>query len=239
MLSGKRQNPAGPQVGTNWSWTPDVGFGRWLDQYIAIPPLAGPNGRRYAGGEKGGVFSIMRNEAEITRFCKMPEVAARYLDEFYDNEASIQNFWGPIGIVITKNSDGTYVLNDPPTGTSSDSWYWASSLRDFGPKFVEPEFNRRIRLNPTVGDGFKLEIAKMADPYVTEPFPSVIYTAREQEELASILLDINTLQNQMQAKWVTQGGIDADWDAYISQLNAMGLRRFIEIRTAGYNRYKK
>ena len=27
----------------------------------------------------------------------------------------------------------------------------------------------------------------------------------------------------MRAKWVTEGGIDEDWDAYVAQLYAMGL----------------
>lgn len=238
MLSGKRLNTAAPLVGTSWEWTPDAVFGGWSNQYVAVPPLAGPNGRRYAGGDKDGVFSIARNEAVITRNARMPEVAARYLDEYYDSEASIQNFWGPIGTVITKNSDNTYTLNNPPSGTSADAWYWASSLRDFGPKYIEPGFDSRIRLDPTAGDGLKMEITKMGDPYVTEPFPNVIYTSRELDELAIIQMDLDSFINQTQARWVTQGGIDAEWDNYIRQLNTMGLQRFIEIRTAAYNRYR-
>jgi putative aldouronate transport system substrate-binding protein len=42
----------------------------------------------------------------------------------------------------------------------------------------------------------------------------------------------------MAAKWVTEGGIDADWDAYVRQLNAMGLQRFVQIKTDAYNRFK-
>ena len=47
-----------------------------------------------------------------------------------------QNFWGAIGTVITKNSDGTYTLNNPPEGTSADAWYCDQSLRDFGPRYI-------------------------------------------------------------------------------------------------------
>ena len=237
MLTGKHQNPEAPLVGVAWAWTTLSGtFGQWGFQNIAIPPLAGPVGRRYASGDPSGFLSIMRNEALITIFCSMPEVAARYLDEYYDSEASIQNFWGPIGLAITKNSDGTYSLNSPPAGMSASDMYWGNSLRDFGPKFIEPGFNDRLILDPTSGDGLKLVIAKMAEPYVMEPFPGIIYSPREMEELSALTVDLNSLINQTQARWVTQGGIENEWDNYIRQLNVIGLQRYIDIMMAGYNR---
>jgi putative aldouronate transport system substrate-binding protein len=239
MFNGKRQNATIPLVGVAFEWTHDAAFGQWSDQYIAIPPLAGPDGKRYAGGDPNGIFNLQRNEAEITTFCKYPEAAARWLDEFYDNEATIQNFWGAIGTVISKNADGTYTLNNPPPGTSADAWYWAESLRDFGPGYVEASFNEKIKLSPTSGDGLKWETAKESDPYVMDTYPSVILTREETEELSTLATDIGAYVLQMLAKWVTQGGIDADWDAYLRQLDAMGLQRFIQIRMDAYNRFKK
>lgn len=87
-------------------------------------------------------MNLARNELLITSSCAVPEVAARWADQFYTNEASIQNFWGAIGTVIEKNDDGTYTLMDPPAGTSADAWYWDQSLRDFGPKYVSPPFEK-------------------------------------------------------------------------------------------------
>lgn len=238
MLTGKWVNESVPLVGLTFQWTPDAVFGKWSDQYIAIPPLKGPDGQQFAGGDKDGIFAIMRNEAHITTKCEHPEVAARWLDEFYTSEASIQNFWGAIGTVIQKNDDGTYELMSPPEGTSADAWYWDQSLRDFGPKYVEPGFNDKLKLDPTTGDGFKLEISKMADPFVTQPFPNVIYTQEENDELATLTTDIGGYVLQSRAKWITEGGIDAEWDDYVGQLNAMGLERFIEIRMAAFERSK-
>jgi putative aldouronate transport system substrate-binding protein len=238
MLTGKRLNASSPLVGMSFEWTHDAVFGSWSDQYTAIPPLAGPDGKRYAGGDPDGVFNVMRNEALIASSCKYPEAAARWLDEFYTSEASIQNFWGAIGTVITKNADGTYTLNDPPAGTSADAWYWEQSLRDFGPKFVEPDFNSRILLSKTGGDGLKMETSKIADPYVVEPYPNVIFTSAETEELATLGTDITNYVMQMQAQWLTRGGIDSGWDAYIRQLEVMGLERYVQIKTDAYRRYR-
>lgn len=236
MLTGKWLNEAVPIVGMSYQWTPDAVFGQWSSQYAAIPPIKDMDGNAYSSGDPDGIFAIMNNEAHITTQCENVEMAAKWLDEFYTSEASIQNFWGAIGTVITKNEDGTYTLNDPPEGVSADAWYWEQSLRDFGPKFVEPGFNEKLLLDPTAGDGFKLEIAKMAADYVTKPFPNLKYTAEENDELALLSTDIAGYCQQMRAKWVTEGGIDEEWDEYITQLNAMGLERFVELRMAAYNR---
>jgi putative aldouronate transport system substrate-binding protein len=101
MLSAKRQDPNVARVGLEYAWTPDSNFGKWSPEYEVIAPIKGYDGKQYTGGDPNGVSSIMRNEVMITKFCKNPEAAARWIDEFYTGEASIQNFWGGIGTVIT------------------------------------------------------------------------------------------------------------------------------------------
>lgn len=237
MLSAKRQDPNVSRVGFEYAWSADANFGQWSSEYSIIAPIAGPDGKAYTGGDPNGVSSIMRNEVLITKFCEYPEVAARWIDQFYTGEASIQNFWGGIGTVITKHDDGTYTLNDPPEGTSADSWYWDSSLRDFGPKYVSREFEANVKLSSESGDGLKYELSKIAEDTVTTPYPNVMFTNEENEERPTLATDIDKYVESTRAKWVTEGGIDEEWDAYIEQLNAMGLERLIQIYTDAYNRY--
>lgn len=239
MATAKSQDPDIARVGFAYQWTPDSNFGKWSSQYKTIEPIKGFDGKQYAGGDPNGVSSIVRNEAEITTSCKQPEVAARWLDEFYTGEASIQNFWGAIGTVITKNSDDTYTLNDPPEGTSADTWYWDQSLRDFGPKFVSAEFQKKIKLSPKSGDGLKLELSKISEEYITTPFPNVMYTKEENETLPTLSTDVNSYVNQTRAQWITKGGIDNEWDEYLKTIKSMGVDELIKIRTDAYNRYLK
>ncbi|MEK5438477.1 MULTISPECIES: extracellular solute-binding protein [Paenibacillus] len=236
MRSAKFQNPDAPIVGFTYQWTPDAVFGKWSDQYVTIPPIAGPDGKRYTIGNPIGM-SLNRNELLITTSSKYPEVAARWADQFYTNEASIQNFWGAIGTVIKKNDDSTYTLMDPPAGTSADAWYWDQSLRDFGPKYVSPSFEQKIVLNPESGDGLKLQLDKLGSEYVTEPFPNVMYTSDEFEELPTLTTDIDGYVNTMRAQFISKGGVDEDWDDYVKQLNKMGLEKLVKIRTDAYSRY--
>jgi putative aldouronate transport system substrate-binding protein len=236
MLSAKRQNPDAPLIGFTYQWTPDAVFGKWSGQYDTIAPIAGPDGERYQSGEPAGM-SYRRNEVLITTFNEHPEVTARWVDQFYTSEASIQNFWGAIGTSIEKHDDGTYSLMAPPEGTSADAWYWEKSLRDFGPKYVNADFEKSIKLDPTTGDGLKLELDKLGKDFVTQPYPEVMHTAEEYQELPTLTTDINNFIMSTRAQWVTEGGIDEGWDAYVKQLNDMGLERLIQIYQDAYDRY--
>ncbi|MDO7907591.1 extracellular solute-binding protein [Paenibacillus sp. JX-17] len=236
MVTAKQQNPDAAIVGFSNQWIPDAVFGKWKDEYIAIPPIAGPDGQRYQPGEPDGM-SLRRNELLITTSCKYPEVVARWADQFYTNEASIQNFWGAIGTVIQKNDDNTYQLMNPPAGTSADAWYWEQSLRDFGPKYVKPDFEKNITLDKNVGDGLKLVIDKYGSEYVTTPFPNVMYSAEEFQELPTLTTDIDSFVRTTRAKWITEGNIDQEWNGYLKKLNDMGLERLIQIRSDAYDRY--
>ncbi|MGM0879892.1 MAG: extracellular solute-binding protein [Bacillota bacterium] len=236
MSTAKQQNPDAALIGFSNQWIPDAVFGKWKDEYATIPSIAGPDGNRYQTGDPVGL-SLRRNELLITTSSKHPEIAARWADQFYTNEASIQNFWGAIGTVIKKNDDGTYALMSPPEGTSADAWYWEQSVRDFGPKYVSPGFEKNIILDETTGDGLKLVIDKLGSEYVTEPFPNVMYSAEEFQELPTLTTDIDSYVKTTRAEWITKGNIDQEWDAYIKQLNDMGLKRLVEIRTDAYKRY--
>ncbi|MFC4811693.1 extracellular solute-binding protein [Paenibacillus sp. GCM10023250] len=238
MLTAKRQNPDAALVGFSYQWTPDAVFGQWSKQYETIAPIAGPDGSKYQLGEPNGM-SFRRNEMLITTTCKYPEVAARWADEFYTGEASIQNFWGAIGTTIEKNGDGTYTLMDPPDGTSADAWYWDGSLRDFGPKYASPSFEKNIKLDPSSGDGLKLQLDSLGKEYVTEPFPDVMYTAEEYADLPTLTTDIDGYIASTRAKWITKGGIAEEWDGYVKKLNDMGLEKLVKIYNDAYARYQE
>ena len=56
-------------------------------------------------------------------------------------------------------------------------------------------------------------------------------------ELTAVSADIDKYVETTRAKWVTEGGIDEEWDAYIEQLKTMGLEQLVQIYTDAYERY--
>ena len=237
IRDAKCDDPMASKVGFAYAWSYDAIFKRWMKEYEVMEPVAGPDGVRYAHGDLNGVSSIKSNQLCITTACENPELVLQWADKFYTGEASIQNFWGGLGEVTTANADGTYTLNNPPEGISADSWYWDRSLRDFGPKYSSLEFDKKIILDPTQGDGLKVAMDANTAQYVIPCFPELKFTSEEYEELSFIKTDIDAYLETTRAKWITEGGIDAEWDEYIKQLDVMGLADMNAIYMNAYARY--
>ena len=51
--------------------------------------------------------------------------------------------------------------------------------RDYGPKYVTPEFEAKITLPENSGDGAKLKEDEMMKEFVAKPYPVVNYTAEQ------------------------------------------------------------
>ena len=49
------------------------------------------------------------------------------------------------------------------------------------------------------------------------------------DEIADLAPEINQFTQEMGAKWIVDGGIEEDWEAYLQRLDSMGLPRLLEI----------
>jgi len=50
-------------------------------------------------------------------------------------------------------------------------------------------------------------------------------------------MDLIDYVNEMTVKWVTKGGIDNDWDNYLSNLQAYRLEEYLRINQNAYDTY--
>lgn len=111
------------------------------------------------------------------------------------------------------------------------------STRDFGPKYIPEGFGDKIILPASTSDAQKLELAKVAEEYAVPPYPTVLHTSEELDEMTMLATDIISYVETTGARWVYEGGIEEEWDDYVAQLNQMGLERLMEIRQAALDRY--
>lgn len=80
---------------------------------------------------------------------------------------------------------------------------------------------------------------RQADRLVS-PYPDLLFTADESTERASLLTDIGSYRKAMETAFIIgETDIDAEWDAYLAELEAMGLSRWVEIEQAAYDRMMK
>ena len=80
---------------------------------------------------------------------------------------------------------------------------------------------------------------KQLKEYAKPAYPNVCYTSEQLSQLATLYVDISSYVTTMQAKWITEGGIDEEWDNYISTLKQMGYDNFMKIQTDAYNSYNE
>ena len=79
-----------------------------------------------------------------------------------------------------------------------------------------------------------------AKPYVpegVEQYPNVTYTLEEINEMNRYVSDIYDYVWQMQTNWLLNGGVEQEWDAYISKLKDMGVDKLVQTYQDAYDRY--
>ena len=240
MRKAKLQAEGGSQVGLVTGWTADAQVGINVDQFITLEAVEGWDGEHYVESATD-YLDISDKELIITNKCEDPAKLLQWADDFYDNLVSVQTFYGSIPDQIKDNGDGTYEVLLPADGGSLDTSAWSYSMRDFGPKYMDPDFYGNVTLPTDQGDGVKLADDEINAKYVTDdknrPFPIVKYTDEELQRLTTLGTDIYKYVEAQFAHWVVDGGIDEEWDAYIEQLNAMGLQELLEIQNTAYLAY--
>lgn len=236
MRDAKLMNTT-PVIGCAPGWTADSTFGANADQYTALPALKGPDGKRYISSDPKH-WNYSRYEFVVTSSCENPGKLLSWIDKFYTEDASIQNFYGSFGIGVEKDEEaGTYTVLEPKAGMSADLYSWVNSLRDFGPKYVADGFNDKVTYEGENGDAAKLELDKSMNKYASKAYPNVSYTVEQLEILGTLYSEIAFYIGRNQAAWVTEGGIEEQWDGYIDTLNQIGYEDFMKIQTDAYNTY--
>ena len=240
MVRAKIQNTEqGPKTGITFGWTADSELLGNATDYVVVPAVAGPDGNHYVESDPT-FLNYGKNEFVITKNCSDPAKLLTWADQFYTDEGSLQTYYGSIGDgKIKANDDGTYevLIPDADSGINLDTSCWTYSFRDHGPKYMSEEFESKVILPTTEGDGVKLADDAVNREYVRDTFPVVSYTADELDTIAFMSPDVNSYCRQQYAKWVTNGGVDEEWDGYIEQLNRMGVEQLVQVYLDAYERY--
>ena len=218
--------------------------------YDAVAPLAGPDGTQLATWRSPvnpvGTFALTNKSTEEERI-----EAIKLLDYLATDEGQIRASMGPEGEAWVPAQEGDLAL-DPelePTfrpvtydETSNAAWrsmsqYWDSL--EFRNAQVVPE-------DIYTPDGYERRLLYATQEY--EPFApdeSVLFPVEKlwpdletSAELAELQTNIATYITQAQAEFVTgQRDIadDAAWDAYVADIDGLGLARYLELLQAAYD----
>ncbi|MBQ6859019.1 MAG: extracellular solute-binding protein [Clostridia bacterium] len=210
--------------------------GKWMDEYEVLDIAEGPYGKAYVAANKANMLSGISGWAtvSVTESCKEPEAAMKWINAFYDSLNGLQGYWGPLGEAIQDDGDGTYSFimdeaKDAERGYKSyDNWYWG--LGDGAPGYISAEVEAAMEVSPN--DVIKLYADEIyADNIRDESYiyPPVILERKLNDKAAEIETDMEKMTKEMTAKWCVEGGVEAEWDNYVAEMNKMGLEEYLRI----------
>ncbi len=219
--------------------------GERYKMFASLPPIAGPSGERHASFNLPIRWNV---KATITDKTTLPEVAVRWLDNFYEEKWILEQIWGREGSEWRWAKPGEIGLNGKPAiYTTMISWGEQKPNTTWNQ--IAPTYRTAAhRLGQTSTDEWDLEVIlyEGSAPYydyappVDEVVPPLVIptdVASEYNELRTVLW---SYVDEMFARFVT-GDVDIDsgWDGYVRELKNIGLDKFLEIAQAAYDsKYK-
>lgn len=176
----------------------------------------------------------------LTKACKYPEAAIRWVDYFYSEEGVRLFFMGVEGKTYNV-VNGKYQLIDEivknPKGLSFDqalgqylAWGGGNNPTIITDKYFTSG------LNDEKSKSLSRELSKFMPK---EVWPSFVFTKEENTKLATSKADITTYVNEMLAQFVSGKVSFSEWDNYVKQIKQMGLDEYMKIYQDAFDRYSK
>ena len=235
-----RQQPVTYGVISTWNlqdeFTP--GADPRADEYVPLAFFTAP------GVAKPAVYrqpypGWNRGQFSITKVNKYPEVTARWADYIYDTYASMEWMEGMIGSRLVKDEKtGVVTMKAPPAGVTTQEYRMSETVWAL-PMAVTMETYRTLFPAPI----YEMKGATI-DKYYLPNWPKEFWSnpliaPDNMKQLNAIDTDIRNFVAKTQAKWITQGGVEAEWDGYLKQLETLGLSKMLQIRQAAYDKLNK
>ena len=186
------------------------------------------------------------NQFVITKDCQNPEAAFKMADWMWSEEGSMAGRMGVEGVDWRKPEPGENVQTQFPdkfdvffitllkTGATQNS-HWVTSAPCYLPSRIF-DGEARNENAPEHLMGRDRYGAYLPDEYVTK----LILEGDENEEFAELKATIKPYIDESLARFaVGDLDIEKDWDAYLAELDAMQLDRYIELAQIGFDRYAK
>ncbi|GHU73148.1 ABC transporter substrate-binding protein [Clostridia bacterium] len=210
-------------------------------EYVAIPYLTGPNGEYGVKDNISEMHSVVM--AGITTACKYPEIAASVVDLSYDPQRSVEINWGPIDEYYELDPNGvmqwmTYDILPAGIDTFSQLRQYSTPVST---NIVLNEYYDTVVAYPLDAADLYSDMTKVGfiEKHLSDPIipPHMWYDPEDQERISLISGQIYNLIDNYNATAITDGNVDATWDAYIASLETAGLSEYLSIVQKTYDAY--
>ena len=209
--------------------------------YVALPPLMGPEGVAYAVKADTNVVT----NGIMTKYCQNRLAAFRLMDYMLSEEASIFSRFGVEGKdwkPATENDRSVFesinakprIVSILPYGSVQNS-----NWEERNPYFRSLSLSDGMAWNGSPYDGEKFKGDALAAYYGKEyknRMPATSYTVEEQEEKAFLQTDLKQHIDQEMAKFILGRRSLDEYDKFLKELDSLGFARYLKIVQSGIDR---
>ena len=211
--------------------------------YVWLLPLENQNGVRTYAGPQSTTANI---NLVVTTNCKNIEAVAKWVDYMYDPAVSMTLDQAPVGIAwtIDETTGEWSSKSEAPEGYDSvAAWRMANHFQQVPrmlTRYAKEVAGLKVYVDPysTSYDYSERDAYYKANGVVVaENLPSVAPLPEENEILTLYRADIDKLWSETVANWISgNGDVDAEWDAYVANMNALHLDEVLAVYQAQYDR---
>lgn len=238
-----------PIVGSLPSHNPSVFAdmsGERRKDYIALPPLKGPDGKQQALWEHFGGIDV--GAFVIPAASKEPDLVMKLADYLFCEESWLRSRYGVEGRDWRRPDEGVLgfdgkqaVVEELRVGELT--WGMPQNVYLMGRHAFVGTPAHGIKDN---GDPYHLEavVWRSSIPYFavadSQHVPQLSMLEQEAIEYNEIANTLHQYVETAIAEFVMgTRSLDTDWDAYVSEINKIGLARFLEINQTAFDRQWK
>lgn len=189
--------------------------------------------------------NIKRGSFAITKVNPSPEASLRWIDYFYSKEGFEYLYYGPEGAYWNwDDQKKNKIYSDTAKQQKNPEEYRGTITPAYG--ITVPAYS--VPLDP-IGEeqdqSFNNFIQKETEAKILKYgeiiFPPTYLTPDEQEEIADIVVDLETFVLENEALFIKGDKEinDDTWHEYIQALKEIGYPRLVEIHQNAYDRWKK
>lgn len=230
------------RYGVCFSW--DVANIDNLKDWVPLPALTAdttnitPQNGSYTSG-------FDRGRCVVTAVAQNPALVCAWLDQMYAPIQSPQNNWGTYGedddfdiFEMGTNENGEDMLQHAPLeGASPVEVREAESVG--GPLAI---LDKYYGVYVTCPDDAQYRLDWISEIYTpdmntTYVYPNVFMSTDDTKRLSDLQTDIQKLINAKKSDWIMNGFTDADWDQYLSDLEAYGLSEYLELFQTNFDNF--
>lgn len=216
-------------------------------EYDGLTTLVGPTGINYS--PKTGT-SYSANGLVITKDCKYPEVAFKWADGLYSDEATLRSQAGEEGVEWEKPEAGAVGINGKPAlrriiNRTDDE---RSASNTWMPNIIPANRTSDWRLGEESSGEWDLEtrLYNVTNEFYIDNadddrwFPVVSLTTEESDKISLLRTQIKDYVDEQLVMFLAGNkSISGEWDAYVSEYANLGLEEYLDVLQTAYDRQYK